>query len=87
MIKKMFMDTTPEVEKILVEGFQQMPAWRKLQSVAELNQLLHNLALEDIRARHPSATAQELRLYLVSRWIPPELMKEAFGWDVETKGY
>ena len=81
------MDTAPEVERILVEGFRKMAPSRKLQTVAELNDLLHKFALEEIRHRHPDATARELRLYLASRWIPRELMIEAFGWDPEEKGY
>lgn len=60
---------------------------RKLQTVAELNDLLHKFALEEIRHRHPDATVRELRFYLASRWIPRELMKEAFGGDPEEKGY
>ena len=80
-------DTSPEAERILIEGYRRMPAWKKLQQVEELNQLLKQLALGDIRRRHPDADERELRLRLASRWIEPGLMREAFGWDPEVEGY
>jgi hypothetical protein len=86
-MKPMAMDTPPEVERILIEGYRKMPAWKKLQQVCELNDLVRQLALNDIRRRHPQADERELKLRLASRWIEPELMLKAFGWDVEKEGY
>lgn len=83
----MAMDTPPEIEQMLIEGYRKMPAWRKLQQVAELNDLVCQLALNDIRRRHPEAGEREVKLRLASRRIEPELMMKAFGWDVEKEGY
>lgn len=77
-MKPMAMDTPPEIEQMLIEGYRKMPVWRKLQQVGELN---------DIRRRHPQADERELKLRLASRWIEPELMLKVFGWDVEKEGY
>jgi hypothetical protein len=41
----------------------------------------------DIRRAHPDATERERQLRLASRWLSPELMMKAFGWDVTQMGY
>lgn len=86
-MKPMAMDTPPEIEQMLIEGYRKMPVWKKLQQVGELNDLVRQLALNDIRRRHPQADERELKLRLASRWIEPELMLKVFGWDVEKEGY
>jgi hypothetical protein len=48
---------------------------------------VQSLALADIRRRHPHANEREQALRLASRWIGPELMFRAFGWDVSESGY
>jgi len=86
-MKPLSLDTSPEAERVLIEGYRKMPAWQKLQQVQELNQLVQQLALLDIRRRHPHASERELQLRLASRWLEPELMRRAFGWDPEVEGY
>lgn len=86
-MKPLFPDTTPEAEAILLAGYRKMPAWKKLQCVVDLNLSLKALQLAHIKEKHPNADEYELKMRLASRWLEPELMKEAFGWDVEEKGY
>lgn len=86
-MKPLFPDTTPEAEAFLLEGYRRMPAWKKLQCVVDLNLALKSLQLADIKTKYPAASDEELKMRLASRWIEPELMKAAFGWDVEEKGY
>lgn len=86
-MKPLSSDTSPEAERVLIEGYRRMPAWQKLQQVQELNQLAQQLARLDIRRRHPQASERELQLRLASRWLEPELMRQAFGWDPEVEGY
>ena len=52
-----------------------------------MTRAVQQLALMDIRRRHPDADEREQALRLASRWIEPELMLRAFGWDVREKGY
>lgn len=80
-------DTTPEAEAILIEGYRNMPVWKKLQQVGELTDLVCQLAMNDLRRRYPRADERELKLRLASRRIEPELMREAFGWDPDKEGY
>ena len=86
-MKTLSPDTSPEVERIMIEGYRKMPAWKKLQQVLELTQLVRQLAMNDIRRRHPLADDHERKLRLASRWLDPELMKKAFAWDPEKEGY
>jgi hypothetical protein len=86
-MKPLFPDTSPEAEAVLLEGYRKMPTWKKFQCVDDLNQALKSLQLADIKSKSPQASEHELKMRLASRWIEPELMKRAFGWDVEEKGY
>lgn len=64
-----------------------MSAAEKFAIVAELNRRENLRALEDVRRRYPDADERECQLRVASRRIPAELMKKAFGWDPEEKGY
>jgi hypothetical protein len=86
-MKSRVSDTGPQAEKLLIEGLRKMPVWQKLQRVCELNEALHQLAMADIRRRHPRADERERALRLASRRLPPELMRTVFGWDPEVEGF
>jgi hypothetical protein len=80
-------DTHPAAEQILIRGYRAMSPAEKLQRVRAMTAAVEELALADIRRRHPEASAREQALRLASRWIAPDLMLRAFGWDVRTQGY
>lgn len=80
-------DTPPEIERIIIEGYRRMSAAEKLAIMQDLTRSAHLLALSEIKRRHPDASPRELQFRLASRWIEPELMRKAFGWDVEVEGY
>ena len=80
-------DTHPKIEALLIEGYRKMSPTKKLERVRDLTRAVQELALADIRRRHPNANAREQALRLASRWIEPELMVRAFGWDVREVGY
>ena len=60
---------------------------QKLEIVSQLIQAVQRLAMADVRRRHPGADARELALRAASRWLEPDLMLRAFGWDVAKMGY
>jgi hypothetical protein len=64
-----------------------MSAAAKLDRVRALTQTIQELALRDVRRRHPQATAHEQALRVASRWLGPDLMARAFSWDVHRQGY
>jgi hypothetical protein len=80
-------DTHPKIEVLLIEGYRKMSPVQRLERVRSLTQAVQELALLDVRRRHPNADAREQALRLASRWIEPELMVRAFGWDVTEEGY
>jgi hypothetical protein len=80
-------DTDPKIEAVLIAGYRAMSAAEKAKRVGELTRSVQNLALLDVRRRHPDADEREQALRVASRWLDPELMKRAFGWDVDEAGY
>jgi hypothetical protein len=80
-------DTDPRIEAVLVAGYRAMSASQKVTRVGALTRAVQELALLDIRRRHPDAEQRELALRLASRWIDADLMKRAFGWDVAAAGF
>jgi hypothetical protein len=86
-MKTLSSDTSPEIEKIIIEGYRKMSAARKLQIMQDLINTACLLALGDIKRRRPEADQREMMLRLASRRIEPELMRQAFGWDPDIEGY
>lgn len=80
-------DTHPKIEAFLIEGYRKMSPSQKLQRVCALTRAVQELALLDVRRRHPDADEREQALRVASRWIDPDLMARAFGWDVREMGY
>ena len=80
-------DTHPDIEKRLIMGLRQMPGWRKLQLVQEMNEFADALAMADVRRHYPNADERECCLRVASRRVPADLMRKAFGWDPNEKGY
>jgi hypothetical protein len=72
-------DTDPEAERVQIEIFRRMPAWRKIQLVDEANQLARQLALAGLRQRHPEADPEELRRRLMGLFLGEELATEVYG--------
>lgn len=80
-------DTKPEAMAVLIEGYRKMSAEEKLRKIDELNKFLVALIEAEVRKRYPNADEREIRLRVASRWLPPELMRKAFGWDPKERGY
>jgi hypothetical protein len=80
-------DTSPEAERILIEAYRRMPPWEKVRRVSEMTRACVELALAGIRARHPGATEQEVRLRLAALRLDRETMVRVFEWDPEKEGY
>jgi hypothetical protein len=59
----------------------------KLRIVTQLTAMVQQLAIADVRRRHPAADDGEVSLRAASRWLGPDLMLRAFGWDVAKMGY
>jgi len=87
-MKPMSLDTPPEIEEILIEGYRRMKPREKLERIAELNELVETMAAARIRAQYgPDLPERELRLRLGALRLSRETMIEVFDWDPEEKGY
>jgi hypothetical protein len=80
-------DTTAAAHEILIAGYRRMSPTQKLARVEALSIAIRELALVDIRRRHPNADARELKLRLASRILDAATMRRAFDWDPDTMGY
>lgn len=61
-MKTLSPDTSPEVERVMIEGYRKMPAWKKHEQVWELTLLVQQLAMNDIRRRDSLADDRERKL-------------------------
>jgi hypothetical protein len=80
-------DTRPTIEAMIADGYRRMTPSEKVQRVAALTRALDELALADVRRRHPNASVREQELRVASRRLDAQTMRRAFGWDPEREGY
>ena len=78
-MSRLFPDTSPDAERVLIELMRKAPPWRKLELVAQLNETVRLLALSGLRQRYPDATPEELRRHLADLLLGPELARRAYG--------
>lgn len=79
-------DTSPEAERIMIEGFRRMSGAEKLRRVSELCRLTNGLALADIRRQHPTSGERENLLRLAARRMDPAILKRLVGWSPDEAG-
>lgn len=72
-------DTDPEAERVQLEIFRSMPAWRKAQLIEEAIAVGRDLALAGLRARHPEAGPEELHRRLLGLELGEELAQRVYG--------
>lgn len=81
-------DTSPEAERVLVDGYRRMDGHEKLARVASLNHSVERLARARIRAQYGEGMSErEMRFRLATLKLGPRLMLRAFGWDARERGY
>lgn len=72
------MDSSRDAERQLVEQWRSMTAERKLSAALEMSQTVRDLAIAGVRARHPEAAPNELRLRLAIVMLGHELALAAY---------
>ena len=76
--REMHLDTSPEVERMLLAYWRATPAWQKLERVSQLNRSARQLALAGLRRRHPDASPQLLQRLLADLLLGPPLAAEVY---------
>ena len=72
-------DTSPQIEQMQIEGLRQMPPWRKLELVGEMNRALRDLALAGLRQRYPDDTPARRKRRLADLLLGPKLAARVYG--------
>jgi len=72
-------DTHPEIERLQIERLRQMPPWRKMTLMAEMNQTVRTLALAGLRQRYPDDTPAQRRRRLADLLLGPDLATRVYG--------
>ena len=71
-------DTRPEAEQIQLQLLRQVPPWRKLEMLGQLNQTARTLALSGLKQRYPQATPEELFRHLADLLLGPTLANQIY---------
>lgn len=80
-------DTSRDVQRVLVEGYRQMSPREKLQRVRSLNRSVRTLALAGVRQRFGrDLPEREEQLRLAALSIDRQTMIAAFDWDPQERG-
>jgi hypothetical protein len=72
-------DTHPEIERLQIERLRELPAWRKLELVGDLNETVRTMALAGLRQRHPNDTPAQRRRRLADLTLGPKLAARVYG--------
>jgi hypothetical protein len=78
-MSRLFSDTRPEAEQVLLELLRQAPAWRKLELVAQMNETVRILVMSGLQQRYPHASPEELRRRLADALLGAELAARVYG--------
>ena len=78
-MKTLSPDTHPAIERLQIERLRQMPSWRKMALMAEMNQSVRTLALAGLRQRHPDDTPAQRRRRLADLVLGPQLAACVYG--------
>ncbi|MCL4868250.1 MAG: hypothetical protein KJ063_04715 [Anaerolineae bacterium] len=71
-------DTAPEIDVMLLEHWRTVPAWRKLQAISALNRSVLFLTYQQMQAKHPDASEEELRYYLIDHLYGSEMAQGVY---------
>ena len=86
-MKPLFDDTHPKIEAMYIAGIRAMTPEVRFARTGALFAVMDRYSEMGVRHNHPDAPPDEVRLRVLSRRIPADLMHRAYGWDVKEKGY
>ncbi len=72
-------DNNPETERVWVQLMRQMPVWRRLELVAEMNATVRLLSLSGLQRRYPQATPQDLQRRLADLLLGADLAGRVYA--------
>jgi uncharacterized protein YaeQ len=80
-------DTSREAEERQIAHWRDLPDAEKARVFSEMMRAAQQLARAGIEARHPNASAEEVRLRLLALRLDRDTMLKFFAWDPQREGY
>lgn len=77
--REMNADTDPKIEELQFKLLREMPSWRKLEIVGEMNKAVLDLALLGLKERYPDASPDQIRRILADKILGKDLALKAYG--------
>ena len=74
-----YSDTQPQMEELQIKLLREVPGWRKMEMIVNLNASARELAFAGLRRRYPTATPEELRRRLADILLGEELARKVYG--------
>jgi hypothetical protein len=79
IMSTLYSDTHPKMDCLQIQLLREVPAWRKLEMLAQLNATARLLALSGLRQRHPKASEAQLRRRLAGLLLGEEKAGKVYG--------
>ena len=80
------LDTSPDVEIRLFDRLHDMSVEQKLRHLDAAIHFVEEIAMAGIRARHPHASPEDVRLRLIAQRLDRSTMIRLYGWDPDREG-
>jgi hypothetical protein len=71
-------DTHPKMEALQIRVIRDMPAWKKISIVNDLNETVKTMAISGIKQRHPGASPEQIHRMLAELMLGAELAKKVY---------
>ncbi len=75
----LFPDTHPKAEAVLIRLLREMPPWRKLEMVGQMNQAVKTLMMSGLKQRHPHDSPELLKRRMADLLLGPEVAAQVYG--------
>jgi hypothetical protein len=80
------LDTEPEIDRLLLEGYRRMTPAEKLERVVDLNRTAEAMATLRLERTYGPLDERERELRLAALRLDRETMIRVFGWDPAERG-
>jgi len=77
--RRIFSDTSPAAEEVLLDLYRRMPTWRKIELIEDANRTARHLAVMGLRSRHPGESSLRLRRRLFGLVLGEEMATRIYG--------
>jgi hypothetical protein len=76
---RLYVDTSDDAERVVLEIYRRMPAWRKVELVEDANRTARQLAWIGLQSRHPDESRSRLRRRLLGLVLGEDLARKLYG--------